>query len=357
MITRRDFCLGLGATGLLISKSNRLLAEINEQLPVTNKSALTQDITRRSPNIKVIGVGGAGVSTVDRILADTSNMTECIIVDEYNTYKPDHILSSAPSQILLPKHHVMTMSNPLLVRKAIEDMVRFYIAGVDMIFIIAGMGGLTGTGAAPVIASIARELGIMTVGVVTMPFSHEGTKVNVYAENGINELREYADTVITIHNDRLIHLLRNNTPLPKLLSIMNDMRALSIKAISDMIFCPGMTGIDFYDVTTPLKNAGNAAMCFGTGKGKNGSLMAAQNAISSPLMSNPSRLKKAKGILLNVTCGPDRPLNEIMTAASLVDEMANTEANIVMGALVDPSMKDRVRVTIIGTGITSLIGG
>lgn len=352
MITRRDFCLGLGAAGLSLSAYNGLFANTKEKPPALNESPLTQGLTRRPPNIKVIGVGGAGVSTVERILADPSNMTECIVVDDYKTYTPDRILSFATHRMPLPDRHEI-VSKRQMEGIGIEGRLFLNIEGADMIFITAGMGGLTGTEAAPFIAQFARGLGIMTVGVVTMPFHYEGTKVNAHAENGVNKLRKYADAVITIHNEMISELPETDVSLLKGFSKANDIRASHTKAICDAILCPSVISMDFDDVITVLKYPGNTAMCFGDSKGSNGSFMAARAAIYSPLWDGPSVLKKATGILLNVTFGPDWSLDDIFTVASSVYAMSSTEADILVGAIVDPAMEDRVRVTIIGTGITT----
>jgi cell division protein FtsZ len=234
---------------------------------------------------------------------------------------------------------------------ALEDTEKLIEAldGADMVFVTTGLGGGTGTGAAPVIASLATELGALTIAVVTKPFKFEGRKRQVQAERGLEELRESVDTVITIPNERLLATISRTTTLTDAFASADDVLRQAIQGISDLILVPGMINLDFADVKTIMAGMGLAIMGTGTSEGDGRAMMAANAAISSPLLEDAS-VKGARGVIINVTGGPDLSLIEVSEASAVIQEAAHEEANIIFGAVVDPKMEGRVKITVIATG-------
>jgi cell division protein FtsZ len=243
-------------------------------------------------------------------------------------------------------------SNPEVGRNAaLEDPeeITHLLAGADMVFITAGLGGGTGTGSAPVIASLAKDLGILTVAVVTKPFTFEGRKRMLQAEAGMEALRGVVDTLIAIPNQRLLSVVDRGTPLLDAFRVADSVLQQAVQGISDLILVPGLVNLDFADVRTIMSGMGMAMMGTGVGKGENRALDAAQKAVASPLLDDTS-IEGARGILINFTGGNDLSIHEVEEAARIVQEAAHEEANIIFGAVIDPSLMDEVRMTVIATG-------
>jgi cell division protein FtsZ len=243
-------------------------------------------------------------------------------------------------------------SNPEVGREAaLEDpeQITRLLVGSDMVFITAGLGGGTGTGAAPVVASLAKDLGILTVAVVTKPFQFEGRKRQVQAEAGLDALRSVVDTLITIPNQRLLAVVDRGTPLVEAFRVADSVLQQAVQGISDLILVPGLINLDFADVRTIMSGMGMAMMGTGVGLGEHRALDAAQKAVASPLLDDTS-IEGARGILINFTGGTDLSLHEVEEAARVVQEAAHEEANIIFGAVIDPSLDDEVRMTVIATG-------
>jgi cell division protein FtsZ len=234
---------------------------------------------------------------------------------------------------------------------ALEDTDKLIetLDGADMVFVTTGLGGGTGTGAAPVIASLATELGALTIAVVTKPFKFEGRRRMEQAERGLQELRDAVDTVITIPNERLLATIDRRTPLPEAFAVADDVLRQAIQGISDLILVPGLINLDFADVKTIMSGMGLAIMGTGTGEGDDRAVVAARGAISSPLLEDAS-VNGARGVIINVTGGPDISLTEVSEASSIIQEAAHEEANIIFGAVIDPKMAGKVKITVIATG-------
>ena len=301
-------------------------------------------------NIKVIGVGGAGCNAVNRMVQYGLKGVEFITV---NTDKQALRLSKTASQIQIGEKLTKGLgagADPEIGRKAAEesrDTISDALRGADMAFITAGMGGGTGTDAASVVAECAKELGILTVGVVTKPFSFEGKVRMRNAEIGIAALKPAVDTLITIPNDKLIDLV-GRASLPEALKVADDVLRQGIQGISDLIAVPAMINLDFADVKTIMKEKGLAHMGIGTASGEQRAAEAARQAIDSPLLE--TSIQGARGVLMNITGGSEMSLMEVNEAARLVAESADPEANIIFGADVDETMGDNIRITVIATG-------
>ncbi len=233
-----------------------------------------------------------------------------------------------------------------------SDEIKSALQGADMVFVTAGMGGGTGTGGAPIVARIARQIGALTVGVVTKPFTFEGRKRNNQAENGINTLRAEVDSLITIPNDRLLQVVDKNTAFNDAFKIADDILRQGVQGISDLIAVPGVINCDFADVQTVMQNTGSALMGIGQAKGENRAAEAARLAISSPLLE--TSIEGAKGVLFNISGGSDLTLFEINEAAEIIHQAADMEANIIFGANIDEALTDEVRVTVIATGFNTV---
>ncbi|SHH12242.1 cell division protein FtsZ [Tepidibacter thalassicus] len=301
--------------------------------------------------IKVIGVGGGGNNAVNRMIEAQLKGVEFIAI---NTDKQALFTSKAEQKIQIGEKLTRGLgagANPEIGRKAAEesrDAIMQALQGADMVFVTAGMGGGTGTGAAPIVAQVAKELGILTVGVVTKPFTFEGRRRMLHAEQGIKEFKSNVDTLITIPNDRLLQVVEKKTSMLEAFRIADDVLKQGVQGISDLIAVPGLVNLDFADVQTIMREQGLAHMGIGSAKGENRAIEAAKQAIQSPLLE--TSIRGAKGVLLNITGGSDLGLFEINEAASLVQEASDPEANIIFGAVINEDLGDELKITVIATG-------
>ena len=303
------------------------------------------------PQLRVIGVGGAGVNAVNRMIEAEVSGVEFIAV---NTDAQS--LQSADAHVCLQIGNESTRglgsgSDPDLGRTAAMedyDRTKSLLKGSDMVFITAGEGGGTGTGAAPVVARIARELGALTVGVVTKPFGFEGSRRLAAAEKGIEALREEVDTLIVVPNNRLLSVLEKNTSMVEAFRVADDVLRQGVQGISDLITLPGLINLDFADVRTIMADAGNALLGIGMGTGETRAVDAARQAVESPLLE--TSVEGARSILLSITGGRDLSLWEVNEAAKTVQEAAHPEANIIFGAMLDDKLEDEVWITVVATG-------
>lgn len=303
--------------------------------------------------IKVIGVGGGGSNAVNRMIDAGLKGVEFVAI---NTDRQALLLSNASQKIQIGEKLTKGLgagANPEIGQKAAEEsreIIENVIQGSDMVFITAGMGGGTGTGAAPIIADIAKQLGILTVGVVTKPFTFEGRKRALHAEEGIKELKEKVDTLVIIPNDRLLQISEKKTSMIEAFKTADDVLRQGVQGISDLIAVPGLVNLDFADVKTIMLNTGMAHMGIGCSNGENRAVEAAKQAIQSPLLE--TSIDGAKGVLLNITGGPNLGLFEVNEAAELVSQSADPDANIIFGAVIDEDLKDEIRITVIATGFS-----
>ncbi len=301
--------------------------------------------------IKVIGVGGGGNNAVNRMIAAGLNGVEFITV---NTDAQALMHSQAPHRIQIGEKLTKGLgagANPDIGEKAAQesrDEIIKALRGADMVFVTAGMGGGTGTGAAPVVAECAKEVGALTVGVVTKPFSFEGRRRQGQAELGTSKLKEKVDTLITIPNDRLLQVADKRTSMIDAFRIADDVLRQGVQGISDLIAVPGLINLDFADVKTIMTDTGSALMGIGYGAGDNRAVTAAEAAIQSPLLE--TSIEGAKGVLLNITGGPSLGLLEVNEAAAIISDAVDAEANIIFGAVINEQFQDEVRVTVIATG-------
>jgi cell division protein FtsZ len=309
--------------------------------------------SKQRAKIKVIGVGGAGGNAVNRMIASGLSGVEFIAA---NT--DVQVLSMSKADVKTQLGVELTKGlgsggDPDVGRRAIEENAEDIldaIRGADMLFITAGLGGGTGTGASPRIAEIARDNDILTVAIVTRPFEFEGTKRSRQAGEGEKELRDRVDTLIVIPNQRLLSVVGRQTPICEAFRICDEVLLQATKGISDLITVPGLVNLDFADVRTIMSETGEALMGTGTGSGENRAQAAATEAISCPLLEDVS-IEGAKGILVNVTGGPDMTLHEVDDASTVISEAAGKGANLIFGAVIDESAKDSVHVTVIATGL------
>lgn len=301
--------------------------------------------------IKVIGVGGGGGNALDRMVMSGVKCVEFVSV---NTDKQALQRSKATQKIQIGEkitHGKGAGSKPEIGQKAAEENreeIAQAIKGTDMVFITAGMGGGTGTGAAPVVAEIAREMGVLTIGIVTKPFAFEGKRRMEQAERGIENLREHVDSLVIIPNERLKYASEQRITLLNAFAVADDVLRQGVQSISDLILLPGLVNLDFADVTAVMKDAGYAHMGVGRASGKDKAEAAANMAISSPLLE--TAINGAKGVIINITSSPDVGLDEIDVASALITEQADSEANIIWGAAFDETMEDEIKVTVIATG-------
>jgi len=302
-------------------------------------------------HIKVVGVGGGGCNAVERMIKEGLQGVEFIAI---NTDAQALMLSSAPTRVRIGEKLTRGMGSggdPEQGLKAAEESQEALynvLRGADMVFVTAGMGGGTGTGAASIIAQIGRELGSLTIGVVTRPFAFEGSRRIQVAEAGIEKLKEQADTLIVIPNDRLLQIVDKHSNLQDAFRVADDVLRQGVQGISELITVPGLINLDFADVRTIMSEGGAALMAVGTGHGDERAKMAAEQAISSQLLD--ITIDGARGILFNVTGGPDLTLFEVNQAAAIIKETAHPEVNLIFGAVIDQNMGDEVRVTVIATG-------
>jgi len=311
-----------------------------------------EEVRGQKAQIKVIGVGGAGGNAINTMIASNLQGVEFIAVNT-DLQALDSSLASVKVQIGADLTRGLGAgSNPQIGREAaLEDRTAIAesLEGSDMVFITAGMGGGTGTGAGPVIASIAKELGIIAVAVVTKPFFYEGRMRCMNAEEGLKEMKKYVDTFIVIPNDKIGLVVEKGTPLLKSFALANDVLKLAVQGISDIILIPGLINVDFADVRTIIADKGRGVMGCGFGKGEGGALQAAKKAISNPLLEDSS-IEGAKNILLNITGGLHLSLDDVQEAASYVYDSAHEEVNLIFGAVIDPDINDEVKITVIATG-------
>src|SRR3954467_8155654 len=302
--------------------------------------------------IKVVGVGGGGSNAVNRMVQAGFDGVEFIVA---NTDLQALKYNAAPIKLQIGGKLTKGLgagADPNVGRQAaLEDTEKILQAldGADMIFVTTGLGGGTGTGAAPVIASLASELGALTIAVVTKPFKFEGKKRLAQADRGLAALRDCVDTIITIPNERLLAIIDRSTTLPEAFATADDVLRQAIQGISDLILVPGLINLDFADVKTIMSGMGMAMMGTGIMSGENRTIEAAKAAISSPLLEG-AQVNGARGVIINITGGSDMSLMEVNEASLLIQEAAHEDANIIFGAVVDPKLEGRVKVTVIATG-------
>ena len=309
-------------------------------------------LSEQKAKLKVVGVGGAGGNAVTRMITSGMKGVDFIAI---NTDAQDLDNNPSEQKVQIGKNLTKGLgagANSNVGRDAVEadkEAITGLLEGADMVFITAGMGGGTGTGAAPVISQVARELGILTVGIVTLPFSFEGPKRMNRALDGMAEMKKACDTLIAIPNQKLMSIVDKDTTLPEAFQMADTILHQAAKGISDLINVQGVINLDFADVETIMKNMGEAIMGTGTASGDERAVLAAQQAISSPLLDDAS-INGAQGVLVNITGGDDLTLMEANEATSIIFEEAGVSANIIFGAVIDPDLKDEIRVTVIATG-------
>lgn len=302
-------------------------------------------------NIKVVGVGGGGCNAIDRMIDEGLQGVDFIAI---NTDAQALMLSKAPTRVRIGDKLTKGLGsggNPETGRKAGEESAEELYAvmkGADMVFITSGMGGGTGTGSCPIVAQIAKEVGALTIGVVTRPFTFEGSRRIQSAESGIEKLKEQADTLIVIPNDRLLQIVDKRANLQDAFRMADDVLRQGVQGISELITVPGLINLDFADVRTIMSEGGAALMAVGSSKGDDRAREAAEKAISSQLLD--ITIDGARGILFNVTGGPDLTLFEVNQAAAIIKETAHPDVNLIFGAVIDPQMGDELRITVIATG-------
>lgn len=298
--------------------------------------------------IRVVGIGGGGNNAINRMIED--NLSGCEFVAA-NTDAQVLMMSSADRKVLLGESGLGAGSDPEIGRMAAEksiESIKEIVKDADMIFLTLGEGGGTGTGAAPIIAAAAREAGCLIVAVVTKPFAFEGRKRMSQAEKGIENLKDKVDTLIIVPNDKLLEVSDDNTTLLNAFRLADNVLKAGVRGVTDLITLPGLINLDFADVKSVIKNAGNAILGDGIASGESRAIKAAQNAINSPLIE--TSIEGAKGILLNISGGPDLKLFEVNQAAEIIRNASSSNANVIFGAVIDESMNDKIKVTIIATG-------
>lgn len=334
-------------TGLILgqNRDNRLPGEETRSNDIVPSSIA---------KIKVIGVGGGGCNAVNRMIASEVSGVEFWAV---NTDAQALVQSTATKRLQVGQKLTRGLGaggNPAIGQKAAEesrDEIAHALEHSDLVFITAGMGGGTGTGAAPIVAEAAKEVGALTVGVVTRPFMFEGRRRTNQAEEGIAALQSRVDTLIVIPNDKLLSVISEQTPVQEAFRVADDILRQGVQGISDIITIPGLVNVDFADVRAVMADAGSALMGIGVGSGKSRAREAALSAISSPLLE--SSIEGAKGVVLNITGGTDLTLHEVNAAAETVYEVVDPNANIIFGAVIDERLQGEIRITVIATGFSS----
>ncbi|HOE19518.1 MAG TPA: cell division protein FtsZ [Spirochaetota bacterium] len=302
--------------------------------------------------IKVVGVGGAGNNAVNRMIATGLEGVDYIVV---NTDSQQLKASLAQTKIQIGTKLTRGLgagADPSIGREAAledRDKLEKALKGADMVFITAGMGGGTGTGAAPIVAEVAKESGALVVGVVTKPFRAEGRRRMQHAEEGIRDLKEKVDTIIVIPNDLLLKIIDRSTPMDHAFKLADDILRQGVQGIADIIMVTGLVNVDFADVRTVMKETGDAIMGVGIGVGENRAIEATQMAINSPLLEE-SGIEGAKAVLLNIVGGSDMSLHEVNEITEIINKQVDPDANIIFGATIDPALDDKIRVTVIATG-------
>ncbi len=311
-----------------------------------------EEIQNRAAKIKIVGVGGGGSNAVNSMIASSLQGVEFIAI---NT--DAQALESSLAHQRLQIGNSLTKglgagASPEIGRQAAiddKDFIEDVLKGGDMVFVTAGMGGGTGTGASPIVAEAAKEQGILTAAVVTRPFLFEGNKRARNAEQGIKELKKHVDAIIIIHNNRLLDITEKHTPWLQALNLANDVLRKAVKGISDLILVPGLINQDFADIKTILSDSGRALMGIGSADGENRAVTAAKIAIKSPLLEETS-IDGAKGVLINITGGSSLSFHEVHEAASLIRDAADEDAEIIFGSVIDPDLDEKIIVTVIATG-------
>jgi cell division protein FtsZ len=310
-----------------------------------------------TPRITVIGVGGGGTNAVDNMIALNLQGVDFVVA---NTDAQQLMHSRADRRIQLGPHITQGLgagANPDIGKAAAEeaaDELYRHLEGTHMLFVAAGMGGGTGTGAAPVIARMARERGILTVGVVTKPFTFEGSRRSRHAERGIEELQHYVDTLIVIPNQNLFRMSNEKTTWKEAFKMADHVLYMGVRGVTDLMMTPGLVNLDFADVRTVMQEMGKAMMGTGEAEGENRAIRAAEAAISNPLLEDTS-MSGAKGLLINITGGDDLTLFEVDQAATRIGEEVAPDANIIFGSALDPTLEGKIRVSVVATGIDSHI--
>ncbi len=342
-----------GALASLFQSTEHISEDVSieEKRPAPRKTAAPAQEQAYLAAIKVVGVGGGGTNAVNRMVAAKVNGVEFVAI---NTDAQSLEMCNADVKMHVGGELTRGLgggADPSVGIEAVErsrDEIKKVLRGADLVFITAGEGGGTGTGAAPIIAAVARETGALAIGIVTRPFSFEGTKRNIQAEEGIRQLREAADTVIVVPNDRLLQVVDAGTTLVDAFAVADDVLRQGVQSICDLINRPGLINLDFADVRTIMSGAGSALMGIGQASGENRAVEAARQAIGSPLLE--TSIEGARGILLNVKGGGDCALHEANEAAQVVAEAAAPDANIIFGTVIDESLGDMIQVTVIATG-------
>lgn len=308
--------------------------------------------TSNFAKIRVVGVGGGGGNALESMI--TTSQIQGVDFIAVNTDAQALLLNHAATKIQIGDKLTKGLGSggdPEMGRQAAEESaekIKDMLNGSDMVFLAAGMGGGTGTGAVPVIAKIAKELGALTIAVVTKPFTFEGTRRMVNAEDGIEELRDKVDTLIVIPNQRILDVVDRKVSLVEAFRVADSVLTQGVQGISDLITLPGLINVDFADVRSIMTNAGSALMGIGTGQGDNRAQSAARAAVSSPLLE--ISMEGARGVLFNITGGPDMSMSEVDEAAKIIAEAADPDANIIFGTTIDENMKDQLKITVIATG-------
>ena len=312
-------------------------------------------LAEQKAKLKVIGVGGAGGNAINRMISSNMEGVDFIVI---NTDAQDLENNAAEQKVQIGKNLTKGLGAGAQSNIGLEAMetdrgaVQSLLEGADMVFITAGMGGGTGTGAAPVVAQIAKELDILTVGIVTLPFNFEGPKRMNRGLKGISDMRKACDTLLIIPNQKLMSIVDKSTTLPEAFHLADSILNQAAKGISDLINVHGMINLDFADVETIMKNMGEAIMGTGLASGEERAVLAAQQAIASPLLDNAS-ISGAQGVLVNITGGKGLTLHEVDEATSIIFEEAGNDANIIFGAVIDPNLDDEIQVTVIATGFNN----
>lgn len=325
-------------------------AEIrNTQFDVRSSQIVPSSVAK----IKVIGVGGGGCNAVNRMIASGVTGIEFWSI---NTDSQSLVQAASPQRLQIGQKLTRGLGaggNPAIGQKAAEesrDEIARALENTDLVFITAGMGGGTGTGAAPIVAEVAKEMGCLTVGIVTRPFTFEGRRRSNQAEEGINALQSRVDTLIVIPNNQLLSVIPTETPLQEAFRVADDILRQGVQGISDIITIPGLVNVDFADIRAIMADAGSALMGIGVGSGKSRAKEAATAAISSPLLE--SSIEGAKGVVFNVTGGHDLTLHEVNIAAETIYDVVDPNANIIFGAVIDERMQGEMRLTVIATGFS-----
>lgn len=305
--------------------------------------------------IRVVGIGGGGNNALNSMI--TSNSIQGVDFISINTDAQALLLCQAATKVQIGDKLTKGLGSggdPEIGRQAAEESaekIKEMLEGSDMIFLAAGMGGGTGTGATPVIAKIAKDLGALTIAVVTKPFTFEGTRRMVNAEDGIEQLKDKLDTLIVIPNQRILDVVDKKVSLLEAFRVADSVLSQGVQGISDLITLPGLINVDFADVRSIMTNAGSALMGIGTGVGENRAQTAARSAVASPLLE--ISMDGARGVLFNITGGPDLTMNEVDDAAKIISESADPDANIIFGTTIDETMRDQIKITVIATGFDS----